>query len=177
VLNDQFVYNENLVIPAGTDFTHVINVVDMFGNPVNLSFISGGMTGAFKEYYGMSASYQINSQIESISNGSIRINIHSDTTKFLKFDAAVWDIVAMTTSGSLKRIASGKINFGQSLSLGSFVFPAPDGSLNSAGTAFAYGPDAPQNPNAGDRWFNSTSGVLLTYVVDEESSQWVQFVE
>ena len=34
---------------------------------------------------------------------------------------------------------------------------------------------APSSPSEGDRWYYTTDGVLLTYVNDGSSSQWVQF--
>ena len=39
---------------------------------------------------------------------------------------------------------------------------------------FYFGITAPADPNAGDQWLDSSTGILFLYVVDEDSGQWMQ---
>ena len=40
--------------------------------------------------------------------------------------------------------------------------------------SFTINASAPSSPLYGDRWFNTTDGVLLTYIYDGATAQWVQ---
>ena len=42
-------------------------------------------------------------------------------------------------------------------------------------TMFTESVTAPSNPNPGDRWLNSTTGILFTWYADDDSTQWVEF--
>jgi hypothetical protein len=42
-------------------------------------------------------------------------------------------------------------------------------------TMFTESITAPVNPNPGDRWLNSTTGILFTWYADDDSTQWVEF--
>ncbi len=50
---------------------------------------------------------------------------------------------------------------------------AEAGSGGSGG-GFSYGSTAPASPAVGDRWVDSTTGALFTYIDDGSSSQWVE---
>lgn len=85
-------------------------------------------------------------------------------------------------SGSVSqfKLSSGTVNSGQignnavvsgsiaSGSIGQFHFAS--GQLNR----FAVTNATPSNPVNGDRWFNTDTGILLTYVDDGSTQQWVQ---
>jgi hypothetical protein len=40
---------------------------------------------------------------------------------------------------------------------------------------FFIGETAPDNPEAGEFWLDSTSGISYVYYIDEDSGQWIQF--
>lgn len=48
------------------------------------------------------------------------------------------------------------------------------GAGGGGGSNFTYGTSAPASPTAGDFWFNSTLGVLLIYINDGNTSQWIE---
>ena len=80
---------------------------------------------------------------------------------------------ASLTSGSVTSgyignaaVVSGSVGSGQ---IGTIHFSS--GSV----AKFTSSSSAPSSPNEGDRWYYTTDGVLLTYVNDGSSSQWVQF--
>jgi hypothetical protein len=80
---------------------------------------------------------------------------------------------ASLTSGSVTSgyignaaIVSGSVGSGQ---IGTIHFSS--GSV----TKFTSSASAPSSPSEGDRWYYTTDGILLTYVNDGSSSQWVQF--
>ena len=80
---------------------------------------------------------------------------------------------ASLTSGSVTSgyignaaVVSGSVGSGQ---IGTIHFSS--GSV----AKFTSSSSAPSSPSEGDRWYYTTDGVLLTYVNDGSSSQWVQF--
>tara|TARA_B100001094_G_C18193042_1_gene808607 strand:- start:3954 stop:4274 length:321 start_codon:yes stop_codon:yes gene_type:complete len=38
---------------------------------------------------------------------------------------------------------------------------------------FTSGDTAPSNANLGDEWFDTSSGTLYKYIIDEDTSQWI----
>lgn len=49
------------------------------------------------------------------------------------------------------------------------------GTAGGGGTVnFAFSATPPASPSAGDQWFDSDSGILYVYVVDEDNGQWIQ---
>lgn len=48
------------------------------------------------------------------------------------------------------------------------------GSGGGGSGAFTYASTAPASPAPGDRWVDSVSGVMFTFVDDGSSSQWVE---
>jgi hypothetical protein len=44
----------------------------------------------------------------------------------------------------------------------------------TGGISFSFGTSAPSSPVAGQQWFDSSTGLLYVYVVDEDSGQWIQ---
>jgi hypothetical protein len=80
---------------------------------------------------------------------------------------------ASLTSGSVTSgfignaaVVSGSVGSGQ---IGTIHFSS--GSV----AKFTSSSSAPSSPSEGDRWYYTDDGVLLTYVNDGSSSQWVQF--
>ena len=50
-----------------------------------------------------------------------------------------------------------------------------DGYTGSQGeSSFTWGPTPPENPEVGARWYDTTAGILLVYVDDGDSLQWVE---
>ncbi len=50
----------------------------------------------------------------------------------------------------------------------------PLGVKWAPGSSFVYAANAPPGPRAGDRWLDSDSGILYTFVDDGTSAQWVE---
>ena len=60
----------------------------------------------------------------------------------------------------------------QHLNMGSTIEIGAPGA--GSGASLEVSDTAPENPNAGSIWYNSTSGFLYVYIEDADSSQWVQ---
>lgn len=53
--------------------------------------------------------------------------------------------------------------------------PITAAGVTGRGTVnFAFSDTPPQNPAAGDQWLDTTTGILYTHVIDNDSEQWVQ---
>ena len=48
-------------------------------------------------------------------------------------------------------------------------------SSSGSGMAYTESSTAPSNPSEGDKWLDSNTGIEYTYIVDTDSSQWVEF--
>ena len=72
------------------------------------------------------------------------------------------------TSGEIGNAAvlSGNIASGQ---IGQYHF------ATGLGTKFTVSISTPSSPISGDRWYDTNSGILYTYIDDGNSQQWVQF--
>lgn len=93
----------------------------------------------------------------SSSHRAIQITITSSTPTTLYYYCI--NHVGMGNSGTRAYPGSGS---------GGGVAPSPDGaSIEVSDTA-------PESPTSGDLWFQSTTGRLLVYIVDEDAGQWVQ---
>lgn len=61
---------------------------------------------------------------------------------------------------------------------GSVGYTGSQGELGYTGSlgesSFTWGVTPPQNPEIGDRWYDTNEGVLLTYLDDGDSQQWVE---
>lgn len=60
-----------------------------------------------------------------------------------------------------------------------YTYDATNGVWNidphQIASRFVASDTAPTNPQNGDAWYNTTTGVSLIYYVDEDSSQWIEF--
>lgn len=58
---------------------------------------------------------------------------------------------------------------------GSVGFTGSIGFTGSQGeSSFSWGPTPPENPEVGARWYDTTAGILVVYVDDGNSLQWVE---
>ncbi len=89
---------------------------------------------------------------------------------------------------SLATLTPNGVLIGNGTSAPTFIIPGASGNvLTSNGTtwassaptassaAFTYSATAPLVPSIGDRWVDSTAGILYTRVNDGSSTQWVEF--
>jgi hypothetical protein len=95
---------------------------------------------------------------------------------------------APTTLDTLKEIATAlgnDANFSSSItsligtkastaSLSTVAFTGSYTDLVSKPVVYSTGSSAPSSPNAGDRWLHADTGVEYTYIIDDNSSQWVE---
>ena len=156
--------------------------------PIGLGFTASGLTAAYATSFLVDIPVPIRPIRSETSGliptsgqlqiGELAINIADQKGYVKKADgtiATVWQAGggASLTSGSVTSgyignaaVVSGSIGSGQ---IGQFHFSS--GSV----AKFTSSSSAPSSPNEGDRWYYTTDGVLLTYVNDGTSSQWVQF--
>ena len=87
------------------------------------------------------------------------------------FEAAELRSVAITitddTPATLYYWCQNHLNMGNSISTN-------DPGTGSGGTSTEVSDDAPDSPQHGDMWYNSTNGKLYVYVIDADSGQWIQ---
>lgn len=93
----------------------------------------------------------------SSDHRAIQITITSSTPDTLYYYCT--NHIGMGSSGTRAYPGSGG---------GGAVAPGPDGA------SIAVSDNAPDTPTSGDLWFQSTTGRLLVYIVDEDAGQWVQ---
>jgi hypothetical protein len=74
--------------------------------------------------------------------------------------------VTSATPTTLYYWCTNHLNMGASIEIGS---PGA-----GSGASLEVSDTAPENPNAGSIWYNSTTGFLYVYIEDADSSQWVQ---
>ena len=156
--------------------------------PIGLGFTASGLTAAYATSFLVDIPVPIRPIRSETSGliptsgqlqiGELAINIADQKGYVKKADgtiATVWQAGggASLTSGSVTSgyignaaVVSGSVGSGQ---IGQFHFSS--GSV----AKFTSSSSAPSSPNEGDRWYYTTDGVLLTYVNDGTSSQWVQF--
>ena len=107
----QYVHEEDLTIPQGTDFTESMTISQRDGDPLSLSGISscaGRMRTSYAYYTTTGTDFTV--EIDNITGGVVDISFTSSATEDLRPGFYVYDIVGFTTSGALWRLAEGKIN-------------------------------------------------------------------
>ena len=128
-----------------------------------------GYVGATNTY--LEASRITFDSIGTISDTSTGIG---GTIDFLTRDVggAVTSKFTMTNKGELL-VAGAAGTTGQVLtSAGSGI--APSWASVTAGSSVTTSATAPATPTAGNQWYDTTTGIIYTYVNDGTSSQWVQ---
>lgn len=153
--------------------------------PIGLGFTASGLTAAYATSFLVDIPVPIRPIRSETSGliptsgqlqiGELAINIVDQKGYVKKADgtiATVWQPSTLNsgsvTSGFIGNAAvvSGSVGSGQ---IGTIHFSS--GSV----AKFTSSSSAPSSPNEGDRWYYTDDGVLLTYVNDGSSSQWVQF--
>lgn len=110
-MSRQYVHEENMTIPQGTDFVDVMSITQRNGDAFNLSEINtfaGKMRDEYAYYNTVGVDFTVS--LNHATNGRVRVSFASSATSDLKPGFRVYDIVGFTTSGDLWRLAQGKIN-------------------------------------------------------------------
>jgi len=110
-MSRQYVHEENITIPQGTDFIDTISISQKNGDAMDLSGISSfvGKMRTSHAYFtttGTDMTISVNDAV----NGVVNVEFTSSATASLKPGFYVYDINGFTSSGSYWRIAEGKIN-------------------------------------------------------------------
>lgn len=154
--------------------------------PIGLGFTASGLTAAYTNTFLVDIPVPVRPIRSETSGliptsgqlqiGELAINIADQKGYVKKADgtiATVWQAGTSLTSGYVTSgyignaaIVSGSVGSGQ---IGTIHFSS--GSV----AKFTSSSSAPSSPSEGDRWYYTDDGVLLTYVNDGSSSQWVQF--
>jgi len=155
--------------------------------PIGLGFTASGLTAAYTNTFLVDIPVPVRPIRSETSGliptsgqlqiGELAINIADQKGYVKKADgtiATVWQAGgASLASGSVTSgfignaaVVSGSVGSGQ---IGTIHFSS--GSV----AKFTSSSSAPSSPSEGDRWYYTDDGVLLTYVNDGSSSQWVQF--
>ena len=99
LMSRQYVHEENITIPQGTDFQEIISISGRDGKPLNLSGISsfaGRMRTDYAYYITPATDFPVS--LNNATNGVVEISFASS------------DVVGFTTSGQLWRLVEGRIN-------------------------------------------------------------------
>jgi len=155
--------------------------------PIGLGFTASGLTAAYTNTFLVDIPVPVRPIRSETSGliptsgqlqiGELAINIADQKGYVKKADGTivtVWQAGgASLASGSVTSgfignaaVVSGSVGSGQ---IGTIHFSS--GSV----AKFTSSSSAPSSPSEGDRWYYTDDGVLLTYVNDGSSSQWVQF--
>lgn len=111
-MSRQYVHEENITIPQGTDFFDVITVSQKNGDAMDLSEFSsfaGKMRRNFA-YYASTSGTDFTIVATDSSNGKLRISVASSATQDLRPGFWVYEITGFATSGDYLRLSEGKVN-------------------------------------------------------------------
>ena len=108
-MGNQYVHEENITIPQGTDFSTTITISDSTGDALNLSNISSA-TCMMKSGYDSSSGSTMGISIDNATSGIISLSIAAVDTDDLRYGWKVYDILGLTSGNELMRLAQGKIN-------------------------------------------------------------------
>lgn len=124
----------------------------------NLNGVLGGGTS-----YLTGVTYQLDNKIvdqqgywngfENATQRSVSIKVTSDTPTTLYYWCQL------------------HLNMGNSISVAN---PGSGAGSEESGASVDVSDTAPENPEAGNIWFNSSNGRIYVYVTDADSSQWIQ---
>ena len=108
-MGDQYVHEENITVPLGTDFSTPITISDSNGDALNLSNISSAI-GMMKSGYDTISGTTIGISIDHMTNGIMTLSFAASDTTDLKYGWKVYDILGTTNGNALKRLGQGKIH-------------------------------------------------------------------
>lgn len=114
------------------------------------------------EYLGPLAS----DPVGSYSEGTLYWN--TTTNALMIYDGASWVAYNPSAAGVQSVVAGANITVDNTDPLNPVV------SSTASGGGFYISDIAPSSPEDGDRWLDSTSGIEYTWIVDADSSQWVE---
>ena len=108
-MTDQYVHEENITIPQGTDFVDVITISVKNGDAMNLSDFSS-LSSMIRDSHIITSGITFGISINHATNGILDLSLGSSATADIRSGWKVYDIIGVTTSGLYKRIAQGKVH-------------------------------------------------------------------
>lgn len=161
-------YVSNINIDQGADFSASFKLDDAgTAVPINLSQFRG--VGQLRKHPGAKFGVGFDVKILNPRSGEIIISLTSAQTSVLKEGRYVYDVMLISnTDGKVYRVVEGMalVNPG--------VTDMQSGIIPPSTPPVSVGPNPPENPIEGNLWWNSDTGVMYVYYVDNDSAQWVQ---
>ena len=161
-------YVSNINIDQGADFSASFTLDDAgTAVPINLSQFRG--VGQLRKWSGAKFGLGFDVKILNPKSGEIIISLTATQTSNLKEGRYVYDVILINkTDGKIYRAVEGMalVNPG--------VTRMQEGIIPPSTPPVAGGPTPPENPIEGNLWWNSVSGRMYVYYVDQDSGQWVQ---
>jgi len=161
-------YVSNINIDQGADFAASFKLDDAgTAVPINLSQFRG--VGQLRKHPGAKFGVGFDVKILNPRSGEISIFLTSAQTSVLKEGRYVYDVMLISnTDGKVYRVVEGMalVNPG--------VTDMQSGIIPPSTPPVSVGPNPPENPIEGNLWWNSSTGVMYVYYVDDNSAQWVQ---
>jgi len=161
-------YVSNINIDQGADFSASFKLDDA-GTSVPINLTRFRAVGQLRKHYGAKFGVQFDVKFPNPKAGDIVISLTSAQTSVLKEGRYVYDVILIsTTDGKSYRVVEGMalVNPG--------VTDMQSGVIPPSTPPVAIGPNPPENPIEGNLWWNSVSGRMYVYYVDQDSGQWVQ---
>ena len=161
-------YVSNINIDQGADFSASFKLDDAgTAIPINLTQFRG--VGQLRKHPGAKFGVGFDVSILNPASGEIIIKLTATQTSALKEGRYVYDVILVNnTDGKIYRVVEGMalVNPG--------VTDMQSGIIPPSTPPVAVGPTPPENPIEGNLWWNSSTGVMYVYYVDNDSAQWVQ---
>lgn len=161
-------YVSNITIDQGTDFSSSFKLDDAGTSvPINLTQFRG--FGQLRKHAGAKFGVEFDVFIANPKRGEIIIKLNAIQTSALKEGRYVYDVVLISnTDNKVYRVVEGMalVNPG--------VTDMQSGVIKPSNPPVSIGITPPENPIAGNLWWNSEDGRMYIYYVDNDSAQWVQ---
>lgn len=162
-------YVSNITVDQGADFSASFKLDDAGTSvPINLSQYKG--FGQLRKHPGAKFGVEFDVSIPKPKTGEIVIRLNATQTSALKEGRYVYDVILISqTDNKVYRAVEGMalVNPGVTDMLSGVIKPSTP--------PVAIGPNPPEDPIAGNLWWNNVDGRMYVYYVDEDNdAQWVQ---
>jgi hypothetical protein len=163
-------YVSNITIDQGADFTASFKLDDA-GTSIPINLTQFRAVGQLRKHSGARFGVEFATQIIKPKLGEIIISLTNSQTSALREGRYVYDVMLINkTDGKRYRAVEGMalVNPG--------VTDMQSGIIPPSTPPVSVGPNPPEDPIEGNLWWNSTSGRMYVYYIDEDSGQWVQAI-
>ena len=163
-------YVSNITIDQGADFTASFKLDDA-GTSIPINLTQFRPVGQLRKHSGAQFGVEFATQIIKPKSGEIIISLTYSQTSVLREGRYVYDVMLINkTDGKRYRAVEGMalVNPG--------VTDMKSGIIPPSTPPVSVGPNPPADPIEGNLWWNSTSGRMYVYYIDEDSGQWVQAI-